>query len=187
VGSFEDRSHAHYAVEQLLAAGFTAEQIGVIAPDAGPIEVPPLDPGTKAGEGAATGAMAGLALGGLLGAALASVALPGVGTVLAGGMLAAVLGGAAAGAAGGTIMGSLIGLNVPADEAKHYEHQFHSGHTLVTVRAGGRFAEAAAILAAAAQRPEQRAPNHGRGRGYGSAGVSGEPSYGGGQVFPGGE
>src|SRR5271166_3885442 len=52
VGDFDDRSHAHYAVEELQRAGFTAEQIGVVVPDEGSIEVPPLPPGTKAGEGA---------------------------------------------------------------------------------------------------------------------------------------
>jgi hypothetical protein len=168
VGVFDDRRHAHYAVEELQRAGFTADQIGAVAPDGGPIEVPPLNPGTKAGEGAAKGVAAGMAIGGLVGAALAAGVIPGIGPVIAAGLLAGVLGGAAAGAAGGGIMGALIGLEIPEDEARHYEHQFHSGRTLVTVVAGDRYDEAEAILKRAAERPEAHLPEHGKGRSYGS-------------------
>jgi hypothetical protein len=112
---------------------------------------------------------------------VASVVIPGVGPVIAAGVLAAALGGAAAGAAGGSVVGALVGLEVPEAQAKHYEHEFHSGHTLVTVRAEGRYDEAVAILRRAAERPETRAPEHGRGGGYGLTDVS--DSEGGGSVF----
>jgi hypothetical protein len=164
VGVFADRTHAEYAVAELRHSGFTPDQIGFVIPGgSSKVEVPPLDPGTKAGEGAATGAAAGVALGGLLGAALATVVIPGVGPVIASGLLIAVLGGAAAGAAGGGILGALIGLNIPEEEARRYEREFHSGRTLVTVRADGRYDEAVAILRHAAERPEPRAA-HARGR-----------------------
>ena len=184
VGVFDDRGHAHYAVELLLQNGFLPGQIGVMVPDEGGIEVPRLDPGTKAPEGAAAGAVAGLALGGLLGAALATFVIPGVGPVIAGGIMAGVLGGAAAGAAGGTVVGALIGLDIPEHEAKNYARAFHSGNTLVTVRADDRYDEAVAILQQAAERPEQRVPGHGQGRGVGSSDVSGEGD-GGTSVIPG--
>jgi hypothetical protein len=152
---FEDRSHAEYAVQQLLAAGFAPEQVGLMVLDPGPVvEPPPIHTRTKAGEGAAAGAVRGGVFGGLLGAALATVILPGVGPVLAGGLLVAALEGVAAGAAGGGILGALLGLSIPEDEARHFERHFHSGRTVVTVRAEGRYDEAAAILERVRQTPE---------------------------------
>jgi hypothetical protein len=163
VGVFADRTHAEHAVEQLRRSGFTPEQIGFVVPDApSQVEVPPLDRGTKAGEGAATGLAAGAALGGLVGAALATVIIPGVGPVIASGLLAAVLTGAAAGAASGGMLGALIGLDVPEEEAHHYQREFHSGRSLVTVRAGERYDEAVAILQQAAEWQDPRAHHAGR-------------------------
>src|SRR5690349_17856299 len=98
VGVFPDRTHAEYAVEQLCARGFRPEDIGVVTPDGGRVEVPPLDPGNRAEAGAGIGAAAGGTFGGLLGAALATSVIPGVGPVIAGGLLAGALGGVAAGA-----------------------------------------------------------------------------------------
>jgi hypothetical protein len=161
VGVFPDRTHAEYAVAQLQASGFAPEQIGFLVPDeATGVEVPPLDPGNKAEEGAGLGAAAGGVLGGLVGAALASVAIPGIGPVIAGGILLGALGGAVAGVTGGTLFGALIGLGIPEEEARHHERQFHSGRTLVTVRAGDRHDEAAAILQRAAEMSETG--THGR-------------------------
>jgi hypothetical protein len=165
VGVFTDRTHAENAVEELRRRGFAEDQIGFLTPDApAGMEAPPLPtPGTKAEEGAATGAAAGAALGGLVGAALASAVIPGVGPVIAGGLLAGALAGAVTGLAGGGILGALIGLQVPEEEARHYEREFHSGRTLVTVRANGRFDEAIAILRDAAQKPETTGHAHARG------------------------
>jgi hypothetical protein len=152
VGVFEDRSHAEYAIEELQRSGFPADQISVLIPDAASgIEAPPHGEKTKAGEGAATGAAAGAALGGLVGVALVSAVIPGVGPVLTSGLLAAALGGTLTGLAGGGIVGALIGLEIPEEEARGYEREFHSGRTIVTVRAGERYDEAAAILQQAAQ------------------------------------
>jgi hypothetical protein len=174
VAVFADRSHAEYAVEELCRNGFGSEQIGVVIPDAGPVEAPPLDPGTKAVKGLEVGAAAGIALGGLLGAALCTAILPGVGPVLAAGLLAGVLGGAGAGAAGGGILGALIGMNVPEEEARHYEREFHSGRTLVTVRAEGRYDEAAAILRRAQEVPDPEGHGRPRSRLAGLAGADGD-------------
>ena len=156
VGVFEDRRHARLAVDELVRNGFALEQIGFVTPDQGPIIEPPpqAGQGTRAEEGAAAGAAAGGALGGLVGVALASAVLPGVGPVLAGGLLAGLVAGAVAGLAGGGLLGALVGLSIPEEEARHLERQFHSGRTLVTVRADGRYDEAAAILRRAAEAPE---------------------------------
>jgi hypothetical protein len=147
VAVFDDRTHAENAVDELYRSGFRPEQVGFAVRDPAPaVEAPPLDPGTKEGEGAVTGAVAGGALGGLVGAALAAGFIPGVGPVIAGGLLLGALGGAVSGAAGGGILGTLIGLNVPEDRARHFEQHFHSGRTLVTVRADDRRDEAVAVL-----------------------------------------
>lgn len=155
VGVFPDRTRAEQAVDALLRAGFQPDQIGFLTPDAPQgVEPPPVDRGTKAEEGAAAGAVAGGTLGGLVGAALAAGMIPGVGPILAGGLLAGVVGGALTGLAGGGIVGALIGLEIPEEEAHRYEREFHSGRTLVTVRAGDRYDEAAAILRQAEEMPE---------------------------------
>lgn len=153
VEAFADRSHAEYAVEELRRHGFAEEQIGFLTSDSAEnIEPPSPLPGTKAEEGAATGAVAGATVGGLVGAALATAAIPGVGLVIAGGLMAGALGGAVTGLASGGIVGALVGLSIPEDDAHHYQHAFHSGRTLVTVRADGRYEEAVAILRAAAEK-----------------------------------
>ncbi len=112
-------------------------------------------------EGTAWGAVAGVTAGAVLGAVLSNVVLPGVGPVLVGGLLAAALG-ATAGAAGGGVLGALIGMNIPEEEARHYEREFHSGRTLVTVRADGRYDEAADILRRAEEWEPERHSLRGR-------------------------
>src|SRR5262245_17748928 len=133
VGVFEDRRHAHLAIDELCRAGFTLDQIGMILPEGGPIvDQPNLEEHTRATEGAAAGAVAGSTLGALAGAA-AAVFIPGIGPVLAGGLLAGALVGATAGMAGGGVLGALIGLSIPEEEARHHEERLRSGWTLVTV------------------------------------------------------
>jgi len=184
VGVFQDLSHAEHAIEELRAGGFGADQIGFLVPDApaDAVEPPPADPGTQAGEVAAVGVGIGVALGAALGAALSNVILPGIGPVIVGGLLAATLGGAAVGAASGGVVGALVGMSVPEEEARHYEREFHSGRTLLTVRADDRYEVAAAILRRAEQWEPEGMP-HGS-RLSGLAEESG-PADGSGSVLPG--
>jgi hypothetical protein len=147
VAVFDDRTHAENAVAELCRSGFRPEQVGLVVRDgSAEVERPDLDAGTRAPKGAEAGAVTGGALGALLGATLATVVLPGIGPVIAGGLLAGLLGGVVTGAASGGIVGALLGLKVPKKDAHRYAHEFHSGRTLVTVQAGGRFDEAVAIL-----------------------------------------
>ncbi|HTU18281.1 MAG TPA: hypothetical protein VMG10_09510 [Gemmataceae bacterium] len=148
VETFADRTHAECALAELREHGFEEEQIGFLTLDAASEVEPPPHTGTKAAAGAATGAT----LGGLVAAAVATAVFPGVGVAIAGGLLTGVLGGAVTGAATGGIVGALVGLSIPEHEAHHYERAFHSGQTLVTVRAGERYDEAVAILRAAAEK-----------------------------------
>jgi hypothetical protein len=184
VGVFEDRRHARIALDRLCEAGFSVDQIGFVSPEEGPVvEAPDLELGTHAGEGAAKGAAAGSVLGGLVGVALATALIPGVGPVLAGGLLAGLIGGTVTGAAGGGLVGALLGLHIPEEHAHHYARHFHSGHTLVTVRAGDRHDEALAILKAAATVPEGEELHPG----VRAARLSADhgPGPGSGSVFPG--
>ena len=161
---FVDREHAEYAVTELRRHGFADEQIGFLTLDAASgVEPPPSPTETRAEEGAATGAVAGATIGGLVGAALASAVIPGIGLVIAGGFMVGALGGAATGLATGGIVGALVGLSIPEEHARHYEREFHSGRTLVTVRADGRYDEAVALLRAAAEKSltSGRHPVHG--------------------------
>ncbi len=201
VALFDDRTSAERALDDLVQSGFRPEQIGLAVRDAGPaVEPPPLGPDTKEGEGAVTGAVAGSTVGGLIGAALATGLLPGVGPVIAGGLLLGIVGGAASGAASGGLLGALIGLNVPDERARHYERHFHSGLTVVTVRAEDREAEAIAVLrrhgghdgtlppappgAETAEETEER-PGPITSKSPLSRLESGDPGVGSGTVFPG--
>jgi hypothetical protein len=143
VQSFRTETDATEAIRDLQAAGFTANDISVVAKDKDVARGVAADTGTEAAEGAATGLVAGGVLGGIV-AALAgasAVALPGVGWVI-GGTLAGVLVGGAAGA----ITGGLIGMGIPEQEAKHYNERYKAGDVIVTVIGGDREPEARRIL-----------------------------------------
>ncbi|MGH7170980.1 MAG: general stress protein [Gemmataceae bacterium] len=180
---FADRTHAEYAVAELRRHGFAAEQIGILTSDAASEVEPPPHAGTKAEEGAAAGAAAGATLGGLVGAALATAVIPGVGVAIAGGLLAGAIGGAVTGLATGGIVGALVGLNIPEDDARHYERAFHSGRTLVTVRADARYDEAVAILRDAAEKSLATGHHHGHGALARLAETEGDSAPGAGTVF----
>jgi len=144
-GAFDDPVRARQAVEELLRAGFTHEQIGWVQKDVGAVK-PVVVADATPEQGAAVGAVAGGSLGGILGAVLA-LTMPGAGAVLAAGVLAGLLGGAALGITGGGLVGALIGMGLSHEEARYLHGAVQAGRTLVTVRAGARHADTAAILA----------------------------------------
>ncbi len=145
VGVFQERAAAERAVEELRRAGFGPDQIGVVVRDTTESATPRVDADVAPETGAAVGAVTGGVLGTVLGVAVA-LTLPGVGAALAAGILAGALGGATVGITSGGLVGALIGMGVSEEEAQHYEREFHTGRTLVTVRANGRAGEAAAVL-----------------------------------------
>src|SRR4030095_15179754 len=100
-GLAKNEAHAIAIVEQLKAAGFSANDISVLFPDKTGTRDFAHEHHTKAPEGAATGASAGGALGGGLGwlVGIGALAIPGVGPFIAAGPIMAALGGAAVGAA----------------------------------------------------------------------------------------
>ena len=147
VGVFRDRQQAQRAVQELRAAGFRDDEIGMTSRDDGTKHPGGGGTETYAGEGAVAGVAAGAGVGALWGIGIASgLALPVIGPVIAGGTLEAVLASAATGAAAAGLVGALIGLGIPEGEAKYYEGEVQGGRTLVTVNAADRYDEANAIL-----------------------------------------
>jgi uncharacterized protein (TIGR02271 family) len=138
VGVFATREAADRAVADLRAAGYSDDQIGVVAKDSSGKTVKTDGAGDNAAEGAAIGAAAGagaMALGSL---ALSFGVIPVIGPILAVGPLAAALISAGAGAAAGSLTGALIGWGIPEEDAKYYEGEVKAGRYVVTVQAGGR-------------------------------------------------
>jgi stress response protein YsnF len=146
VAVYDSHSQAKDAVQALHNAGFTSDQISLVAANAGqPLETDEHHEGTKAGQGAVTGGVLGGIAGLLLG--MAGMTLPGIGPVVAAGPLATALGGAAAGALAGGIIGGLIGLGIPETEAHMYAEGIRRGSTIVAVTVPAvRMEEAMAIL-----------------------------------------
>ncbi len=78
-----------------------------------------------------TGAITGGIVGGVLGAAVALL-IPVLGPVFAGGFLVAAFS-AALGAVTGSFVGVFVAMGIPEEHARHYEREFASGRTIVTV------------------------------------------------------
>jgi uncharacterized membrane protein len=139
-------------VVALREAGFPADDISLIAPDAAPVAVAESSKEgskkEKAREGAVTGAVAGGLFGGLAGwlIGLGTFSIPGVGPFIAAGALAGAVGGAALGAGLGAIAGALVGMGVPEDEAKYYENEVRGGRSLIAVHDRKRTDEADRIM-----------------------------------------
>lgn len=148
VGLFEDQPSAEQAIQQLKAAGFSEQQIGVAVRDRDQQQSLTENTGTQAAEGATKGAVGGGVLGGVIGllAGVGALAIPGIGPIIAGGALASTLAGAGIGAAAGGLMGALVGMGIPEEDARHFEQGFQQGGVLVTVQAGARGEDARTVL-----------------------------------------
>jgi hypothetical protein len=143
VQSFATEDEAVRAIERLQGAGFTNDQISVIAKDRDVARNVSDSTGTEAEEGAVAGAVAGGALGAVaaLIAGASAVAIPGIGIAIGGPIAAAI-----AGAAGGGLVGGLVGMGIPEDEANQYQERLEAGDIVVSVVAGTREAEARSLL-----------------------------------------
>jgi uncharacterized protein (TIGR02271 family) len=145
IGVFATRSDAEAALRDLRAAGFTDDQVGLVARNASGKLV---DEGgeTYADEGAVAGAVAGAGVGALVGLGVLAGVIPVIGPAIAGGTLGVILTNAVGGAAALGIAGALIGWGIPEEDAKYYEAEVKAGRFLVTVDAADRKDEAWAIL-----------------------------------------
>ncbi|MEC4812643.1 MAG: DUF1269 domain-containing protein [Scytonema sp. PMC 1069.18] len=144
-GVFFNRQAAESALHTLRDAGFSMQNVSLIAKDTS------IDsnqqrtsyfsdsPEFNIQKGGAKGAVAGGALGGLGGllAGLSMVAIPGVGPVLAGGALGTVVVTTLAGGGIGSFVGEMSGavskLGIPEERAQEYAEQVSGGNYLVMV------------------------------------------------------
>ncbi|MEB3830887.1 general stress protein [Phormidium sp. CCY1219] len=162
VGVFSRYEDAEAAFNELRRAGFSIDNISIIAPDihrrenvtgvdvnhhrtmgdaaSAPATRTYTEPaGDRAGEGAATGAIAGGTVGGFIGLleGLTALTIPGIGPVLFGGaianILANTLAGGAIGAAAGGLVGALVGLGIPEERARVYNERVSRGDYLLIV------------------------------------------------------
>jgi hypothetical protein len=134
-GIYSSHSQVESAVDALRAAGFRNTDISVLFPENVGSKDFAHEKGTKAPEGATTGAGTGALIGGGLGwlAGIGALAIPGLGPFIAAGPIMAALAGAGVGGAVGGITGALIGMGIPEYEAKRYEGRVKQGGILLSV------------------------------------------------------
>lgn len=137
MGIYKTRLDVERAVDALKMDGFLTNDISVLMPDSAGSQDFAHTKGTKAPEGAATGAGTGVVIGGTLGllAGIGVLAIPGIGPFIAAGPIMAALAGAGVGGTIGGIGGALIGLGIPEYEAKRYEGFIKDGGILLSVHA----------------------------------------------------
>lgn len=134
VGTYDNIQTAYAIANDLIAAGYSSNDISVIAHDRDSAYAPYVDVNTAettddvsagAGIGAAVGGLGGLLVG------LSAFAIPGVGPVIAAGPLLAAIAGAGVGAVTGGIVGALVDMGIPDEEAHIYSEGLRRGHVLV--------------------------------------------------------
>ncbi len=136
IGVFDGPSHAEQALNGLKNAGFSPEQVSVVAKESGETRTMVENTGMgaeNAGKGALGGAVAGGLLGWLVG--VSALVIPGIGPIVGAGILASTLAGAGIGAAAGGLLGALTGMGVPEDEARGYEDSVRKGSILLSAHA----------------------------------------------------
>jgi hypothetical protein len=123
------------AVDTLRTEGFRSTDISVLFPENVGTKAFAHVKGTKAPEGATTGAGTGAVVGGTLGwlTGIGALAIPGLGPFIAAGPIMAALAGAGVGGAVGGVSGALIGLGIPEYEAKRYQGLVTKGGILLSV------------------------------------------------------
>jgi hypothetical protein len=134
-GIYPSNSAAERAVDQLIAAGFSNQDVSVLMADRQGSKDFAAEKNTKAPEGATAGVGVGGAVGGTLGllAGIGALAIPGVGPLIAAGPIMGALAGLGVGGTVGGVVGALIGLGIPEYEAKRYEGRVKDGGVLLSV------------------------------------------------------
>lgn len=144
VGTYDNLQTAYAVANDLIAAGYSRNDISVVAHDPDNEYSSYLNRGAGQGsnqayvetdeaDDVAKGAGIGAALGGLGGllVSLGALAIPGVGPAIAAGPLLAALTGAGVGAITGGVVGALVDLGIPDEEAHIYSEGLRRGHVLV--------------------------------------------------------
>ena len=134
-GIYKSGTQAELAVDRIIAAGFSNNDISVLLPDSQSSKEFAHEKNTKAPEGTTTGVTTGGVVGGTLGllAGIGALAIPGVGPLIAAGPIMAALAGMGVGGTIGGITGALVGFGIPEYEAKRYEGRVQKGGILLSV------------------------------------------------------
>src|ERR1700678_4167369 len=134
-GIYKNSALAERAVDRILAAGFSNNDISVLLPDSQSSKEFAHEKNTKAPEGTTTGVTTGGIVGGTLGllAGIGALAIPGLGPFIAAGPIMGALAGLGVGGAVGGIIGALVGMGIPEYEAKRYEGHIKAGGILLSV------------------------------------------------------
>ena len=113
-GIYQNEREVTEGVEALKAAGYRSADISVLFPDNRGTKDFAHEKGSKAPEGAATGAGTGAVVGGALGwlAGIGTIAIPGVGPFIAAGPIMAALAGAGLGGTAGGLIGAIAGAGI---------------------------------------------------------------------------
>lgn len=133
-GIYQNAKQAERTVDDLLAAGFSNDDISVLLPDNEGTKDFAHDKSTKAPEGATAGVTTGGVIGGTLGllAGIGVLAIPGIGPFIAAGPIMGALAGLGVGGAVGGLIGALVGMGIPEYEAKRYEGRIKEGGVLLS-------------------------------------------------------
>jgi len=134
-GIYPTYAAVEQAVDALRSGGFRNTDISVLFPQNVGNKDFAHEKGTKAPEGATTGAGTGAIVGGALGwlTGIGALAIPGLGPFIAAGPIMAALAGIGVGGAVGGVTGALIGMGIPEYEAKRYEGRVLKGGILLSV------------------------------------------------------
>jgi Protein of unknown function (DUF3341) len=134
-GIYANAMAAESAVDRLVKAGFSNDDVSVLMSDVEGTKDFAHDKATKAPEGTAVGVTAGGVVGGTLGllAGIGALAIPGVGPLIAAGPIMAALAGLGVGGAVGGLVGALVGMGIPEYEAKRYAGRVKDGGVLLSV------------------------------------------------------
>jgi len=134
-GIYPSAMQAERAVDTLLRAGFSNQDVSVLMPDDDTTREFAHKKDTKAPEGTTTGVTTGGVIGGTLGvlAGIGALAIPGLGPFIAAGPIMGGLAGLGVGGAVGGLVGALVGMGIPEYEAKRYEGRVKNGGVLLSV------------------------------------------------------
>lgn len=134
-GIYPNTISAEKAVETLVAAGYSNQDVSVLMKDANTTKDFAHEKNTKSPEGTAIGVTTGGVIGGTLGllAGIGALAIPGVGPLIAAGPIMGALAGLGVGGTVGGVVGALAGMGVPEYEAKRYEGHVKDGGVLLSV------------------------------------------------------
>ena len=113
-GIYKNAAQAELAVDRIIAAGFSNNDISVLLPDTQSTKEFAHEKNTKAPEGTTTGVATGGVIGGAIGllAGVGALAIPGVGPFIAAGPIMGALAGLGAGGAVGGLIGALVGMGM---------------------------------------------------------------------------